>query len=257
MGKHKNSTTLEFLALLRERGSVHNFVVEEEYPLMKGVFIADLVYKLPSYNGPIISFEVESSPTSYIIKNAVKYFSTKSTEIPKPWHHFIVILKGILKPSDKKSLECITEKHNVHFFENVLVDKNEHKRFDEKIEEMSKAFEQIEENRSVSTEFKIGFSTKVGQCVSLIEKNSYEAQDAIDELIMLFKERIEKWDVPSVRFATTEVFERFYEFSSKKQICELYQIFKDLFEYAYSQRKQLIGAMISSFSNILLEAWIK
>jgi hypothetical protein len=74
---------------------------------------------------------------------------------------------------------------------------------------------------------------------------------------MSFKERIEKRDVPSVRFATTELFEGLYKFSGKKEICELYQIFKDLFKYAYSQRKQLIGAMIAPFFNILIEAWIK
>jgi uncharacterized protein YbgA (DUF1722 family) len=258
MGKHRNAMTLQFLGLLRERGSIYDFSVEEEYPLIKEVFNADLVYKLPSYNQPIISFEVESSPTSYAIKNAVKYFATKSIDVPKPWHHFIVILKGMLKPSDRKSLESVTEKHNVHIFENVLFDAKEQKRFDDKLQAMSKAFKPIEKSKGVSTEFRIDFSTEVKQCILLIEQEKYrEIGDAIDELIMLFKERIEKWDVPSVRFATTELFEELYKFSSKKDICELYRIFKDLFKYAYSQRKQLIGAMIATFFDILMEAWIK
>src|SRR3990170_8187343 len=126
MGKHKNPITLAFLGLLRERGKMYNFQVEEEYPLIKAVFFADIVYMLPSYDQPIISFEVESSPASYVSKNAAKYFATSSSEVPKPWHHFVVILNGTLQPSDKKSLECITEKHNVRIFENILVDKKEH-----------------------------------------------------------------------------------------------------------------------------------
>jgi hypothetical protein len=206
MGKHKNPITLEFLGLLRERGNMHNFSVEEEYPLIKGMFYADIVYMLPSYNQPIISFEVESKPTSYAFKNAIKYFATDSTEVPKPWHHFVVILSGVLSPSDRKSLESVTRNHNVHIFENILVDKKEHKRFGDELESISKAFRQIEESKNIVTEFRIGFSTKIKQCIALIEQRRGEASDVVDELIMLFKERIEKWDVPSVRFATRELF---------------------------------------------------
>lgn len=258
MGKHKNPITLNFLGLLRERGIMYNFSVEEEYPLMKGMFFADIVYMLPSDNQPIISFEVESSPTSYVLKNATKYFATNSTEVPKPWHHFVVILNGVLHASDKKTLESVTKNHNVHVFENVLIDKKEHKRFDDELKKIVEAFKRIEESQNIVTEFRIGFSTKIKRCIALIEQGKDEAvSDAIDELIMLFKERIEKWDVPSVRFATRELFEELYRYSSQDRICETYQIFKDLFRFAYSQRKQLIGCMIAPFFDILLEAWIK
>lgn len=258
MGKHKDPITLKFLGLLRERGTMYNFSVEEEYPLIKGMFFADTVYMLPSHNQPIISFEVESSPTSYVLKNAIKYFATNSMEVPKPWHHFVVILNGELPASDKKSLESVTKNHNVHVFENVLVDKKEHKRFDDELKKIVEAFKQIEESKNIVTEFRIGFSTKIKQCIALIERGKDGAvDDAIDELIMLFKERIEKWDVPSVRFATRELFEELYRYSSQGKICETYEIFRDLFRFAYSQRKQLIGSMIEPFFHILLEAWIK
>jgi hypothetical protein len=258
MGKHKNPITVSFLGLLRERGNMYNFSVEEEYPLIKGIFYADIVYILPSDNKPVVSFEVESTPTSYVSKNATKYFATNSTEVPKPWQHFVIILKGTLNPSDRKSLESVTEKHNVHIFENILVDKEEHKRFDDKLEEISKAFKQIEESKNIVTEFRIGFSTKIKQCIALIEQGKEnESNDAIDELIMLFKERIEKWDVPSVRFAARELFEELYKYSSQEKMCEIYQVFKDLFRFAYTQRKQLIGAMIAPFFSILFEAWIQ
>jgi hypothetical protein len=146
-----------------------------------------MVYILPSYDQPIISFEVESSPTSYVTKNAAKYFATNSTEVPKPWQHFVVILNGALPPSDKKSLESVTKNHNVHIFQNVLGDKEECKRFNDELEKMSKAFRQIEEIKNIETEFRITFSFKIKQCIALIEQGKDEVEDAIDELIMLFK----------------------------------------------------------------------
>ncbi len=74
---------------------------------------------------------------------------------------------------------------------------------------------------------------------------------------MLVKEVIEKWDVPSTRFAAAEIFKGLYKLSGKKGICELYTIFEDLFRYAYSQRKRLLGSMIEPFNSIMLEAWIE
>ncbi len=256
MGKHKNPMTLQFLGLLKENGRIYNFSVEEEYPLINGVFDADLVYKLPSYNQPIISFEVESSPVPYAVKNAVKYFSTKSADVPKPWQHFIIILNGKLKSSDKISIQCVTEKHPVHIFENIFGDSKELDRFNKKLEEMSKAFKIVQETRNKSNQFRIDFSAKVKQCISSIERQESEIDDAIDDLIMAVKEVIEKWDVPSTRFATVEIFEGFYKLSAQRS-CEPYVILEDLCKYAYSQRKRLLDSMIQPFYSILLEAWIE
>jgi len=79
--------------------------------------------------------------------------------------------------------------------------------------------------------------------------------DLIDDVIKLFKERIEKWDVASVKFATKELFDSLYQFSEVEISSELYVIFKDLFSYAHSQRNRLIGTMIEELSHIMLESW--
>jgi len=79
--------------------------------------------------------------------------------------------------------------------------------------------------------------------------------DLIDDVIKLFKERIEKWDVTSVKFATKELFDSLYRFSEAEMSAELYVVFKDLFSYAYLQRKRLIGTMIEEFYFIMLESW--
>jgi len=79
--------------------------------------------------------------------------------------------------------------------------------------------------------------------------------DLIDDVIKLFKERIEKWDVASVKFATKELFDSLYKFSEAEMSAELYLVFKDLFSYAYSQRKHLIGIMITEIDFIMFESW--
>src|SRR5438128_10554008 len=73
---------------------------------------------------------------------------------------------------------------------------------------------------------------------------------------MLVKERIDKWDTASVRFATRELFTKLYKFSEAKGLSDLYPLFKDFFVRAYSERKQLLGEMVESFRIIMLESWV-
>lgn len=111
----------------------------------------------------------------------------------------------------------------------------------------------------VDSNFKIAFSSKLTNLTELLERKEYDPQQVnnlVDVLIMLFKERIEKWDVPSVKFATKELFTKLYKFSEENGFCELYTIFKDLFGYAYSQRKYLLGSMIEIFNLILFGSWV-
>jgi hypothetical protein len=116
----------------------------------------------------------------------------------------------------------------------------------------------MEQTPQPEVDFKNIFTAKLRKCVDLLSSRTRSDQlnDLIDELIMLFKERIEKWDVSSVRFATEELFMKLYKFSEKgERLCELYTIFKDLFSYAYSQRKHLIGSMIETLNLIMLRSW--
>ncbi len=96
-----------------------------------------------------------------MVKNAVKYFSTKSIDVPKPWNHFIIILNGKLRPSDKISIQCVTERHSVHIFENILGDAKELGRFNKKLEEMSKAFKIVQETKNKSKQFRADFSNRI------------------------------------------------------------------------------------------------
>ena len=101
------------------------------------------------------------------------------------------------------------------------------------------------------------FTSKLEECTNLIQKRTYGHQlnDSIDDLIMLIKERIEKWDIPSVRFSTKELFLKLYQYARKGEL-DLYSIYEDLFRYAHSQRKHILGVMIKAFYFILFESWV-
>ena len=106
--------------------------------------------------------------------------------------------------------------------------------------------------------FKTLFTSKLDECINLIQERAYTQRfnDLIDELIMLIKERVERWDVPSVRFSTKELFLKLYRYAGKRGLCDLYDIYEDLFKYAYSQRKHILGVMIKVFYFILFESWV-
>jgi hypothetical protein len=114
------------------------------------------------------------------------------------------------------------------------------------------------DEKLVDLEFKISFSSKLDQLVNLLEGGRYNQQieDLVDIIIMQFKERIDKWDSPSIKFATKELFTKLYKYSESNGFCELYTIFKDLFIHAYSQRRRLIGLMIDTFNLLLLSCWV-
>jgi len=105
--------------------------------------------------------------------------------------------------------------------------------------------------------FKTLFTSKLDECINLIEKTTslQQINDSIDELIMLVKERIERWDVSSVRFATEELFLKLHKYAGENEL-NLYGIYQDLFKYAYSQRKHILGVMMRVFNFILFKSWV-
>lgn len=101
------------------------------------------------------------------------------------------------------------------------------------------------------------FNTKLNALTKLLGDplGSANVNDLIDTLIMQFKERIDKWDVPSLKFASRELFTHLYTFSERNGMAELYVIYKDLLLHAYSQRKHLLEVIIETFNSIMLQAW--
>jgi Domain of unknown function (DUF4062) len=112
-------------------------------------------------------------------------------------------------------------------------------------------------DRLVDIRFKDEFSEKLSMVMQMLAGGPHEkTNDAIDVVIMMFKERIDKWDVPSIKFATEELFKRLYKFSEKDGMSDLYLIFKDLFARAYAERRHLLDAMLETFGLIMFESWV-
>ncbi|MEM2087516.1 MAG: HD domain-containing protein [Thermoproteota archaeon] len=124
-------------------------------------------------------------------------------------------------------------------------------------DEIEGPISRISSEMFIDQNFRDVFSSKITSLTKLLKKNRdpQEVNYLIDMLISLLKERIEKWDVPSVKFATEELFTKLYKFSENR-LNELYYIFEDLFNYACSQRKRLIFSMMEVFNSIMLDSWV-
>jgi len=116
----------------------------------------------------------------------------------------------------------------------------------------------VETKEKPEIEFRTLFSLKLQTLYQLLDRqiDHQQVNDLVDELIMLVKERIEKWDVLSVRFATEEIFMKLYRHSEQRGFCELYTIFADLFSYAYSQTKHILGVMVHVFNLMFFGSWV-
>jgi len=102
------------------------------------------------------------------------------------------VLGSIVAITTDKGLEQISEE----LFSTIIQDKKR-----------SPAIFSSYENQ-IDPYFKTTFEKNINEIVKLLEDSSWheEVNNLIDLLIMLIKERIEKWDVPSIKFATKEIF---------------------------------------------------
>jgi hypothetical protein len=258
MGKHKDRLTLKFIETLKARGIANGFIVEEEYPLLKGVYYADLVWRLSGDVTPIITFEVESHPTLYSIKNAMKYFDTPSREIPKPWHHFILVLNNEIPFGTKKLLFSSIDRHNAYVFENILADFEQNKQFNRLLDDKVKGFLPVKEHflrEYVPEEYKNNVTKSAAVCADLMDKGAEEeAQKEIDRVTETIRDKIEIWDTSATKFACKELFLRLFEPAFKNDNLKIYSIFDSLFEFSYSQGNKTINAMMAAFDEILRTA---
>jgi hypothetical protein len=118
-GKHINVRTLSFLEWLVQKGTSLGFVVEREYPLLKGTYYADVAWKLSRNSSPLVTFEVETKDSVRIFKNVLKYFGPSSEKIAKPWHHFLIVMNGRLSEGNKSGMHNLIHQYNIHLYEDV------------------------------------------------------------------------------------------------------------------------------------------
>jgi len=123
LGRHIDPETLELLAQLKEKGASLGYETTEEYSMLGGVYVADLVWQLAKDQPPLVTFEIETKDSLRVFKNISKYFDTISADIPKPFRHFLVVVKGELSDGTRKPLQHYINQYNVSLFEDVGRDK--------------------------------------------------------------------------------------------------------------------------------------
>jgi hypothetical protein len=252
MGRHKDKLTLKFIETLKARGKSNGFIVEDEYPLLKGIYYADLIWRLPSDRTPLFTFEIETKPSIYMLRNAGKYFDTPTQEITKPWYHFIVVLKGEIPIGTRKLLRNQIDRHNAYIFENAL-NAEQCKHFNRFLEEKARGFRVNEDY--IPNDYLTQLLKLIDNYVNLMDRGyEKDAQQLIDKLVFMIKEKIEIWDTASVKAACTELFLKLFEIAYTNDKMEVYDSFGELFEFAYSQGNKMINAILEAFEQILKKA---
>ena len=122
MGRHTDPETLAFIGKLKEKGESLGYRTEEEYPMFGGLYFADLIWQLAKDQAPLVTFEVETSESLRVFKNTSKYFDNYSKNVPKPFRHFMILMKGKLSEGVRHPMQRYLDYYNVSLFEDVAND---------------------------------------------------------------------------------------------------------------------------------------
>ncbi len=122
MGRHTDEQTLEFIKRLKDKGQALGYETVEEYSMLDGRYAGDLVWLLAKDQPPIITFEIETGDSLRVFKNTSKYFDTTAKDIPKPFRHFIIVIRGRLSEGTRIPLQRYINHYNISLFEDVAHD---------------------------------------------------------------------------------------------------------------------------------------
>jgi hypothetical protein len=122
LGRHTDPETLAFIRKLKEKGESLGYRTEEEYPMLGGLYFADLIWQLAKDQAPLVTFEVETSESLRVFKNTSKYFDNYSKNVPKPFRHFMILMKGKLPEGVRLPMQRYLDYYNVSLFEDVAND---------------------------------------------------------------------------------------------------------------------------------------
>jgi len=136
MGRHTDPQTLEFLGKLREKGKSLGYAVKEEYEMLKGEYFADLVWKLAEDQPPLVAFEIETEDSIRVFRNVGKYFTTRASDMPKPFRFFLIVIRGKLSSGNRTALGLFLDYQNVSLFEDVVNNKEAENILFQQLDEM-------------------------------------------------------------------------------------------------------------------------
>lgn len=136
LGRHKIPEIIEFIKSLKDKGESLGFIVEDECKVLDGLYWIDLVWSYRKDHSLFITFEIENKETERLLKNIEKIFKPPSSEVEKPYHHFIIIFNGTLSAGMKKIVNEETRRLNVHVFEDLKNDSSEYQRLNKKLKQL-------------------------------------------------------------------------------------------------------------------------
>jgi len=137
LGRHKDPKTIEFIKKLEELGKSLGYLTETEYPMMKGLYFADLVWKFRLDQPPFVTFEIETSETLGVFKNTSKYFDNVSADVPRSYRHFMILLNGALSEGTRKPLQRYINYYNVSLYEDLANDQKAYETLFSELERLS------------------------------------------------------------------------------------------------------------------------
>jgi len=136
MGRHTDPDTLALIKRLARKGESLGFWVKDEYVWIKGESFVDLVWKVSEDKPPLITFEVETRQNTGVFSNTLKIWGPPTSDMLRPWHHFMIIHKSNLTEGTKRSLSAILSQNNIHLYESTFGDETKINEIETKLDSL-------------------------------------------------------------------------------------------------------------------------
>ncbi len=136
MGRHKVPEIIELIENLKAKGESLGFLADDEFKVLDGLYYIDLIWSYREDHSLFITFEFENEENERILKNLYKIFDTPSSEVEKPYHHFLIVFNGKLSLGMRKIVDEKARLRNIHVFENLKNDQSEHQRLNKELEQL-------------------------------------------------------------------------------------------------------------------------
>lgn len=136
LGRHKVPEIIELIKILKGKGESLGFIADDEFKILDGLYWVDLIWSYREDHSLFITFEFENEENERLLKNLYKIFDTPSSEVEKPYHHFLIVFNGKLSSGMRKIVYEKARRHNIHVFENLKNDQSEYQRLNKKLEQL-------------------------------------------------------------------------------------------------------------------------
>lgn len=177
MGRHKDPDILKFIEYLKNKGKSLGFNTKDEFSLIGGIYFVDLIWTpYENKHQMFITFEIEKKDDN-TLKNLDKIIDTNSSEVEKPFRHFVITFDEVLKKGTKKIVNEKIRKYNISLYENLKNNKKLREDLDKELEnlkiEISKLIEKKGSKKPRQTIKEIIHGLKKVNPVLILDKKSY------------------------------------------------------------------------------------